>query len=85
MNNVTLKGQWNQLKGAVKQQWGKLTDDDLAVLDGTRDKIVGKIQERYGIAKDEADRQYALFEKQQAIEDLEEDAEEDPKMAGRFK
>jgi uncharacterized protein YjbJ (UPF0337 family) len=50
------KGQWNQAKGALKKQWGKLTDDDLTVIAGQRDQLVGKIQERYGIAKEEADK-----------------------------
>ena len=56
------KGQWNQAKGAVKKQWGKLTDDDLAVIAGQRDQLVGKIQERYGIAKEEADEQVKTWE-----------------------
>jgi uncharacterized protein YjbJ (UPF0337 family) len=56
------KGQWNQAKGAVKKQWGKLTDDDLAVIAGQRDQLVGKIQERYGIAKEEADKQVKTWE-----------------------
>ena len=51
------KGRWNQMKGVVKKQWGKLTDDDLSVIDGQRDQLVGKIQERYGIAKEEAEEQ----------------------------
>ena len=51
------KGRWNQMKGVVKKQWGKLTDDDLSVIDGERDQLVGKIQERYGIAKEEAEEQ----------------------------
>jgi uncharacterized protein YjbJ (UPF0337 family) len=58
MNEDTLKGQWNQLKGSLKQQWGRLTDDDIAQLDGTKDKIIGKLQERYGIARDEAEREW---------------------------
>jgi len=68
MNNDTLKGQWKQLKGAVKKQWGKLTDDDLTTLDGSSEQLVGKIQERYGIAKDEAQRQYTEFQKSSAFE-----------------
>jgi uncharacterized protein YjbJ (UPF0337 family) len=56
------KGKWNQMKGAVKKQWGKLTDDDLAIIAGQRDQLVGRIQERYGIAKDEADRQVKTWE-----------------------
>ena len=63
MNEDTLKGQWNQLKGSLKQQWGRLTDDDIAQLDGTKDKIIGKLQERYGIARDEADRQIREFDR----------------------
>ena len=58
MNEDTLKGQWNQLKGTLKQQWGRLTDDDIAQLDGSKDKIIGKLQERYGIARDEAEREW---------------------------
>jgi uncharacterized protein YjbJ (UPF0337 family) len=57
MNQDTLKGQWTQLKGAVREQWGKLTDDDLDQIQGRSEQLVGKIQERYGIARDEAQRQ----------------------------
>jgi len=49
-----VEGNWKQLKGKVKEQWGKLTDDDLDVIAGKRDQLEGKIQERYGIAKDKA-------------------------------
>lgn len=62
MNWEQTKGQWNQAKGAVKKQWGKLTDDDLTVIAGQRDQLVGKIQERYGIAKQEADKQVKTWE-----------------------
>lgn len=57
MNEHTLKGEWNQLKGTVKQKWADLTDDDLTHIEGSRDKLVGRIQERYGRAKDEAERE----------------------------
>lgn len=57
MNSDEMRGKWNQLKGSVKQQWAKLTDDDLTAIDGQRDRLVGKIQERYGIAREEAERQ----------------------------
>ena len=57
MNWEQIKGHWNQLKGQVKTRWGDLTDDDLAVIEGERDKLVGKVQERYGITKEEAERQ----------------------------
>jgi uncharacterized protein YjbJ (UPF0337 family) len=62
MNQDTLKGQWKQLQGAVKKQWGKLTEDDLTAIEGQRDEVIGKIQERYGIAKEEAVRQWKEFE-----------------------
>jgi uncharacterized protein YjbJ (UPF0337 family) len=52
-----IEGNWKQVKGRVKEQWGKLTDDDLDVINGRREQLAGKMQERYGIAKDEADRQ----------------------------
>ena len=57
MNWDVVEGKWKQLKGDVKRQWGKLTDDDLDVIEGNRDKLIGKIQESYGIGKDDADRQ----------------------------
>jgi len=50
-------GKWKQLSGDVRAKWGNLTDDDLTQISGEREKLVGKIQERYGIAKDEANRQ----------------------------
>jgi uncharacterized protein YjbJ (UPF0337 family) len=57
MNWDRIKGSWTEYKGKAKQQWGKLTDDDLDVIDGKREELAGKIQNRYGIAKDEAERQ----------------------------
>ena len=53
MNEDTLKGQWMQLKGKARQQWGKLTDDDIAQINGNREQLEGKIQARYGYAKDQ--------------------------------
>jgi uncharacterized protein YjbJ (UPF0337 family) len=61
MNKDKAAGQWKQLKGKVKEQWGKLTDDDLMVLEGDQDQLAGRIQERYGIAKEEAERQVRDF------------------------
>jgi uncharacterized protein YjbJ (UPF0337 family) len=52
-----VEGNWKQMKGAVKQQWGKLTDDDLTQINGSREKLEGIIQERYGIARDETRKQ----------------------------
>ncbi len=57
MNWDRIKGSWNQMQGEAKQQWGKLTDDDVQRAEGDRDKLVGAVQERYGVAKDEAERQ----------------------------
>jgi uncharacterized protein YjbJ (UPF0337 family) len=57
MNSDQVKGKWKQLKGAAKERWGKLTDDDLDVIAGQRDQLVGKVQERYGIAREEAEKQ----------------------------
>ncbi len=59
MNWDQAKGQWTQMKGSVRKKWGKLTDDDLDVIAGERERLVGKIQERYGIAKEEAEKQVA--------------------------
>ena len=52
-----VEGNWKQLKGKVKEQWGKLTDDDLDVIGGRRDQLEGKIQERYGYQKDQVRRE----------------------------
>jgi uncharacterized protein YjbJ (UPF0337 family) len=57
MNEDTLKGQWTQLKGRLREQWGKLTDDDVDQIQGHSEQLIGKIQERYGVARDEAQRQ----------------------------
>lgn len=57
MDKNIFKGNWNKLKGNVKKQWGKLTDDDLDVIDGNKDILVGKIQEKYGLTVDEAKKQ----------------------------
>lgn len=57
MNTDVLKGKWKQLRGDLKSQWGKLTDHDLEEINGQREKLTGKLQERYGLAKDEVNRQ----------------------------
>jgi uncharacterized protein YjbJ (UPF0337 family) len=62
MNNDILAGNWKQFHGKILEQWGKLTKDDLDVVAGRRDQIVGILQERYGIAKEEAEKQLKTFE-----------------------
>lgn len=62
MNEDRIKGQWKQLSGKIQAKWGKLTNDDLDVAEGNADYLVGKVQERYGIAKDEAEKQVREFD-----------------------
>jgi uncharacterized protein YjbJ (UPF0337 family) len=62
MNKDTVEGNWKQLKGKVKEQWGKLTDDDFDVIAGKRDQLLGRIQERHGISREEAERQVTAWE-----------------------
>ena len=64
MNWDIAKGNWKQFKGQVQTQWGKLTDDNFDVIAGKREVLVGKIQESYGIGKDEAEKQVKDFEAQ---------------------
>ena len=63
MNTDQMKGNWKQLVGKAKEKWGKLTDNDWTVVEGQRDQLVGRIQERYGIAREEAERQVRDFER----------------------
>ncbi len=62
MNWDQIEGKWGQFKGQVKQKWGELTDDDLAQVAGSRDELLGTLQEKYGIAKEEAEKQVEEFE-----------------------
>jgi uncharacterized protein YjbJ (UPF0337 family) len=61
MNWDQIEGKWKQYSGKAREQWGKLTDNDFTVIAGKKDQLVGKIQERYGIAKDEAEKQVDEF------------------------
>jgi uncharacterized protein YjbJ (UPF0337 family) len=61
MNEDVLKGQWKQLMGSIKQQWGKLTDDELTEIDGNREKLLGKLQERYGYARSQAEQELETY------------------------
>lgn len=63
MNKDVFEGKWHEFKGAVKEQWGKLTDNDLTEIKGKREILLGKIQSRYGYAKDKAEKELSEFEK----------------------
>lgn len=64
VNEPWLKGKWNEYKGKVKEQWGKLTDDELDKIEGRRDQLVGLIQQRYGKVRSEAERELDAWERQ---------------------
>jgi uncharacterized protein YjbJ (UPF0337 family) len=65
MNADTLRGQWTQLKGKIREQWGKLTDDDLDEIQGRAEQLIGRLQQRYGIGRDEAQRQFDAWNAEQ--------------------
>jgi len=65
MNWDQIEGNWKQFKGHIKQQWGKLTDDQLDVIAGKREQLSGKIQESYGVSKDEAEKQLDAWQGRQ--------------------
>ena len=62
MNQDRIQGRWKQIKGKIRERWGKLTDDDLDVIAGRRDQLLGRIQQRHGLARDEAEKQVHDFE-----------------------
>ncbi len=61
MNNDRTAGQWKQIKGSIKEKWGKLTDDEITQLEGHSEQLVGKLQEKYGLQREEAERQAREF------------------------
>ena len=63
MNSSHIKGTWKEMRGLVREQWGKLTDDDLDVIAGRRDRLIGTLQQRYGTAKDVVERKVTAFER----------------------
>jgi uncharacterized protein YjbJ (UPF0337 family) len=67
MNTDVIKGKWHQLKGEVKIQWARLTDDDLTSVEGDAEKLVGRVQERYGYERDQARREVDEFFKRHDI------------------
>lgn len=66
MNRDIFEGKWNQMKGEVQKQWGKLTNDDLDQINGNRTKLAGKIQEAYGKTVDEVEQELKDWEKNRA-------------------
>jgi uncharacterized protein YjbJ (UPF0337 family) len=62
MNWDQIEGKWKQLKGRARKQWGKLTDDELDQIEGDRERLTGAVQERYGIGREEAERQVRDFQ-----------------------
>jgi len=62
MNEDIIKGKWQEIKGSVQQRWGKITDDDIATINGSREKLAGTIQKNYGLARDEAEKQLKDWE-----------------------
>ena len=62
MNWDTAAGNWKEIRGKVKEKWGKLTDDDLTFIDGKREQLLGRLQQRYGMAKDKAERDIKTWE-----------------------
>jgi uncharacterized protein YjbJ (UPF0337 family) len=71
MNWDRVEGNWKQLKGKAREKWGKLTDNDFEAIAGKKDQLIGRIQERYGISKDEAQKQADEWVKAQAIDERE--------------
>jgi uncharacterized protein YjbJ (UPF0337 family) len=61
MNPQILKGRWNQLKGEIRTRWGKLTDDDVSQIEGHAEKMIGKLQERYGYKREQAEKEINDF------------------------
>jgi len=69
MSNDVMKGNWKILKGKVKEQWGKLTDDDLTKSAGSKDQLMGQLQKRYGYKKEEAQKEVDEFLKKNRVGD----------------
>jgi uncharacterized protein YjbJ (UPF0337 family) len=67
MNWETLRGNWTRLRGRIRMQWGQLTDDQLDVIEGRRDLLLGRLQEAYGVTEEEADRQVKAWEDDQFV------------------
>ena len=81
MNWDQMERKWKQMKGSAKEQWGELTDDDLDVINGKRDQLVGKLQERYGLAREDARKRADAWLK--ALREESPDRSMDPHVAGK--
>ncbi len=68
MNTDVIKGKWLQIRGEIQNQWGKLTNDDVDQIEGSADKLIGKLQERYGYARERAQQEIARFTQRWADE-----------------
>lgn len=66
MNKEQIKGQWHQLKGSIKEKWGKLTDNDLTTINGEYEQLLGKIQEKYGYNKERAEKELEQWRNEKA-------------------
>jgi uncharacterized protein YjbJ (UPF0337 family) len=64
MNWDRIEGNWKQFKGRVRSKWGELTDDELDMIEGDREVLLGKLQQRYGLAREEAEKQVEAFERE---------------------
>jgi len=83
MNWDQIEGKWKQFGGKFREKWGKLTDDDWQVIGGKKDQLVGRIQERYGIAKEQAQREVDDFVRSMPAQDVGTQATSDPGKARR--
>jgi uncharacterized protein YjbJ (UPF0337 family) len=70
MNRDTLKGQWMQVKGKVREQWGKLTDDEIDQMQGNAEQLIGKVQERYGRTREQAEQEVNSWLSQYGSDDV---------------
>jgi uncharacterized protein YjbJ (UPF0337 family) len=64
MNSNELEGKWEQLKGQIKEKWGKLTNDDIVIIKGKKEQLIGKLRERYGYTSDQASKELGSFMKE---------------------
>ena len=76
MNKDVLSGNWKQVKGAVREMWGKLTDDDLTVINGRTEQLVGKLQERYGYTRQKAEQELHRFLEDREADEMDDGSEE---------